>query len=256
MIDLFDLYTSFSSFVNTFQGGWFRPQSDFTSACNNISNDLWELYTRNSEKSQEYRDNLIEFLRSKNIITTPQKGNWAKATLPNDYGRYATMRYLKGNGKFLPDPNVDEGKCLVDDPESEERITQEYYENVVEVQIDEIDNKRWGAMMVHLTKGPTEENPKMTMIDGSLRVSPRGISTVILDYYVRPRDAVFAYTTTPGNVQTGAGDQIVYQRNQSLPLQWPTTLVNEFLIRLGERYGLFTRDQFVSQFSTQQKQIA
>jgi hypothetical protein len=29
---------------------------------------------------------------------------------------------------------------LVDDPEQQERITQEYYEKVVEVQIDQIDD--------------------------------------------------------------------------------------------------------------------
>src|SRR6185369_347272 len=254
MIDIFKLYNDFQSYVNTFQGGWFRPQSDFQNACNNISNELWEVMTRGSEKSQEYRDNLVEFLKHMNIITKPEKGNYATAALPKDYGRFASMKYLRSNDKYLADQSIDGGKCFNgEDFVESEKATQEYYENLEEVGIDNIDNQRWPAMLRHETKAPTEEEPKCTQIDKGIRVAPRKISTVVLDYYVRPTDAVFGYTITPGNVETGAGDQIVYDASKSTQLQWPTTMVNEFLIRLGERYGVFTRDQFVAQFSTQQK---
>jgi hypothetical protein len=88
------------------------------------------------------------------------------------------------------------------------------------------------------------------------QIAPRNISVVVLDYYRLPKIATFVYTTTPGNVDTGSGDEIVYNSKASQPLEWDGSLRNEFLVNLGERYGLFTRDQFVSNITQQQKATA
>ena len=252
MIDLFELNQSLGSLVNTFQGGWFRPQTDFQRACNDISNELWNEQTNKAEKSEEVKANLIYFLKSENIIVAKEKSAYGRLEVPADYGRRSSLRLI-----------TDGVKCYKMDEIStdDEKMIEEYYDNLKEINIPVVDNAKWGSANKHLTKSPTLTNPLATQIGqesgkeikGGFKISPRDISVVVLDYYVRPRDAVFAYTTTPGNVQTGAGDQIVYDKARSFPLQWPTTMVNEFLIRLGSRYGAFTRDQFMAQYSEQQK---
>lgn len=83
------------------------------------------------------------------------------------------------------------------------------------------------------------------------------MSAVVLSYYKNPTLAIFNYKLADGDRKTGAGAQIIYIPTGSKDLPWPaTTVKNEFIIRLGEAYGLFTRDQFVSRFSTEQKMTA
>lgn len=252
MIDLNDLYNSFQSYVNTFQGGWFRPQTDFTQRCNDISKQLWVKWTREAEKSHEAKDNLLPFLRSKNMIvsSTDVYGTFQP---PKDYGRFSTARIIVANNNCYPDKNVDSGKCDNGDFKTQEEITEEYFDSIEQTDVEMIDNKKWGAVNAHLTKGPTLENPKMRQIDGGFQVSPRKVSVIVLDYYVEPKLATFVYTISPGNVQTGAGDQLIYDKDNSVKLEWPATVRNEFIIALGASYGLFTRDQFVSQVTEQQK---
>lgn len=248
MIDLFDLYKSFQSYVNTFQGGWFRPQTDFQVACNDISNELWELWTRQAERAQEITDKLAPFLISLNRIVTPKNTYYGIFSPPEDYGRYASARIIVADGECIQSSD-----CATLDVETQEQINEKYYESICEITVEKIDNQRWGAVCEHLTKMPTLKNPKLTQIDNGFKVAPRTVSVIVLDYYVRPTPATFIYTTAPGNVQTGAGDQIIYDKQNSEPLQWGPTVINEFLWRLGERYGFFTRDQFIAQASTQQK---
>lgn len=264
MIDLFELYQSFQSYVNTFQGGWFRPQSDFQRACNDISNQLWNEWTSQAEISKEVKDNLRYFLKSENIKVVTEKSSFGRIDVPKDYGRSASLRVITDGKSFFPSEDVNDGKC--DGFETDEERAENYYDSIIEVNVDVVDNSRWGAANKHLTKKPKITKPLATQIgqqDGSsdtirsgFKISPRDVSVVVLDYYIKPRDAVFAYTITPGNLQTGAGDQIVYDKSRSKPLQWPETMIGEFLVRLGERYGAFTRDQFMAQFSTQQKKTA
>ncbi len=97
---------------------------------------------------------------------------------------------------------------------------------------------------------------KIRQIDNGFEVSPRNVSVVVLDYYVEPKEATFVYTISPGNVQTGSGDQIIYDEKNSVKLEWPATVRNEFLIELGQTYGIFTRNQFVTQVTQQQKVTA
>lgn len=275
-IDAFDLFQSFQSYVNTYIGGWFRPQTDFIVAGNDISNDIWEIKTKQAEKSQEGIDDLGVFLRSKNRLVQAQNSYYGIFVPPDDYGRFASARIILENGKCVACRQLEhdkkddkaQGQCDQTNTETQEQINADYYDRICERQIDKIDNQRWGAVCQHLTKAPTLDNPKLTQIGQSVpgknsttvqqisfKVAPRTVSVVVLDYYIRPTPATFVYDKVPGDPQTGAGDQIIYKRSQSTPFQWPSTMINEFLIRLGERYGLFTRDQFVAQTSTQQKTL-
>ncbi len=250
MIDAYDLYQDFCSLVNTFMGGHFRPNTDFIRQANNVSTELWELYAGEAETSQRARDNMSPYLKSKNLIANPQASFYSIANFPADYGRFATAGILvAGGNKTVADKSVDDGKCLCDgELRTQEELTEEYYNTVVQSDVKMIDNQRWHSMLKHASKYPTYENPKLTQINNQLQIAPRGVGVIVLNYYVRPKEATFVYTVAPGNVQTGAGDQIIYNAAASQKFEWSATLKPEFLWRLGERFGLFTRDQFIAQW--------
>jgi hypothetical protein len=259
MIDVYDLYQSFCSIVNTYLGGWFRPNTDFLQGCNDISKELWVRWIREAERSQEAKDNLFPFLVSKNVIVS-NAGIYGTFQPPKDekqpYGRFAAARIIVAGSQCVPSKEVDAGKCCNGDFKSQEELTEDYYNDVAQYDVDMIDDIKWGACNSHKTKKPTLMKPKIRQIDGGFQVAPREVSVVVLDYYRPPVDATFVYKNTPGNVQTGGGDMMIYDKANSLPLEWPFNVRNEFLIALGERYGLFAKDQFMAQFSAQQKQTA
>lgn len=254
MIDPFDLYLSFQSTVNTFQGGWFRPETDFIQKCNDISKKLWDKWTRMAEKSQEVKDNLFPFFKSKNYIVK-NAGVYSAFSPDADYGRFAAARIIIEGDRFVPNIKLGWGEgCenAAKEFKTEAEITDEYYDEVRQFDVDMIDDIKWGAVNKHKTKKPTVESPKMRQINGGFEVAPRKVSVIVLDYYREPKIATFKYTLSPGDVQTGAGDQIIYNK-ESQPLEWPFNVRDEFLVGLGEAYGVFTRDQFVTQVNMTKK---
>jgi hypothetical protein len=248
-LGIYDLWLSFQTTVNTFQGGWYRPQTDFIQKVNDIQMALWVKWTNEAEKSQQARDNLIFFLKSKNIIAKQSNGNFSIVTPPIDYGRFSSMSIVFSGEKTYPNPDVDSGKC--DGWMDKESAVEEYYSSLVYSDVKLIDNDKWSACLQHLTKMPTLNKPKATQINEQWQVAPRGVSVVVFSYYIQPSPAVFAYTIAAGNRQTGAGAQIIFDKNKSVNLSWPPTVKNEFIVRLGEAYGLFTREQFLTQYNGQ-----
>lgn len=247
----YDLWKSFQSYVNTYQGGWYRPQTDFIQRVNDIQMELWNELAAKSEKSQEARDNLIFFLKTKNIIAKEAKGNYSEVVPPADYGRFASMNIVYAqNNKTYPSPDVDNGTC---EGYNDVDAVNDYLSSLQNSDVQLIDNQRWSACLQHVIKKPTLSKPKCTEINEKFLVAPRGVSVVVLNYYVKPENAVFAYTLSPSNRQTGAGAQIIYDKSKSKDLNWPVTIKNEFIIRLGESYGIFTREQFLTAVNAAQK---
>lgn len=245
MFTSFFLYSNFSSLVNTAQGSWFRPESDFIIQSNSVSIEIWKDLTAKAEKSQQEKDYLRPFLKTKNVIVSNQNNFYGILTPPKLYERFSSARIIVHDEKTLPDKQIDNGKCSNEDIYPQEKISEEYYNSIEEHQIDLIDDQKWAACLEHKTKKPTLAKPKMLQIENGFRVAPRTVSVVVLDYYIKPTDAEFNYTITPGNVQTGAGDNLVYDAN-SKPFEWPETVLPEFLMRLGARYSVFTKDQFMN----------
>lgn len=251
----YSIWLDLQAEVNTSPNGWVRPESDFIKELNKISIKLWNKYTGMAEKSQEVKDKLLPFLKSKNLIVQ-QTGYEGIATKPKDYGRYASARIVVHKEDTIPDKNVDSGKCEgFKTPEEQEAITQEYYDNIIQRQVELIDNQRWGAFLSHLTKGPTFEKPGMTQIDGNFKVAPRKVSVIVLDYYIEPIPATFDYTLSAGSVQTGSGEQVIYNATTSTPLQWGEQMREEFVQELKGWYVQAMRDSMLSNISAQQKQM-
>lgn len=235
MIDPYDLYTDFKAWVNTQQGGFFPPQSVFTKVLNIANFRLWNKWTAQAEKSQEIKDNLFPFLVSKNVTTKNANSYYCIAPQPENYGRFASAKILlNGENKCVDDKRIG--------AKTDEELAQDYYDNVTESEVEMIDNQRWASLLKHLTKKPTFENPKITQINNEFKVAPKEVSVIVFNYYTIPKPAVFVYTVPPGNLQTGAGGQIVYNANASQSLQWPITVKEYLLETMKKVYIQYTRD--------------
>lgn len=258
----FELWLDFKSWVNTQQGGFMPPQSVFIRAANIASMELWKKWTRMAEKSQEIKDNLFPFLVSKNIITTKSNSFYGTFEPPKNYGRYATAKILlTKKNETVPSIEIDKGKCCKGQkvnvkfvPITDGSEKEDYFNNTTESDVDIVDNQKWSAMLKHLTKKPTFEKPKMTQLNGVFKVAPRDVSVVVLNYYIEPVDAVFGYKPNPGNVQTGSGGAIVYDKNTSVNFQWTKQAKPDLLEMLKEVYIGFTRDGQFQGINSAQKQ--
>lgn len=261
-ISPFELWQDFKAWVNTQQGGFMPPQSIFIRDANIASLELWKMWTRQAEKSQEIKDNLLPFLVSKNIITTQSNSFYATFVPPANYGRYATAKILlTDEDKTIPSIGIDKGKCCQGKkinvpfkPYTDSNSKENYFDNTKESEIQIVDNQKWSAMLNHLTKFPTFEKPKMTQLNNGFKVAPREVSVVVLDYYTEPTDAVFGYKSVAGNVLTGSGGAIVYDPTTSKNFQWGRQVKPDLLKMLKDMYTIFTRDGQLAQINQSQKQ--
>lgn len=253
-IDANDLYNDFIATVNTFQGGFYPPASVFIRVANDISNEMWEQKTDEAENNQKNQDDLAPFLKTKNCIVDASNQTYGIFKYPDDYGAYSSAGIAVYQGKTVgySDCDICGSKPQYDEEEKYQMI-QRYLDNIVEHDVKKISNSKWRNCLSSITKPPTLEKPKITEENRGFKVAPRSISVVLLDYYTPPIPATFVYTTVPGNPQTGAGDQIIYNKAASTPFQWGSTLVNEFLWKLGTKFGLYTQSQFLAQFSNQKE---
>lgn len=256
MIDLFDLWLAFQGIVNTSQNGWWRPESDFERAVNEASIILWNRRTDQAEKEQSIIDDLSPFFRSVNIIVKKQNSFYGIIELPKDYGRFASARILLAGDMCVPCKDVNEGKCINGDWETEDELAEDYYDTVCQAQIEKIDNQRWPSVLQHLTRKPTLKKPKITQINNQFQVSPREVSVVVFNYYTRPKYATFKYTLSEPNLQNGSGDVIIYNKAASTPLEWPETVKDDLLEILKDKYTFYTKDIQSQQITNAQKQTA
>lgn len=256
-IDVFKLWTSFNGLVNSFQGGFYPPDTVFMPAVNAISNEMWEQKTKIAQNNQKVQEDLLPFLRTYNCIVTSSNNIFGSFLQPPDYGYYLDAGFLMYNGNVVACEDCNTCAENEDDVEKYERV-QRYLDGVERVNVSKIDTTKWNACISSYTKKPTMQKPKITqsvfkdqkgVIKNGFLVSPRQVSVIVLDYYVRPTDAVFAYTVSTPNVQTGSGEQIIYDQKNSKPLEWDETLINEFLWRLAERFGVTTKNQFLTQYA-------
>lgn len=254
MIDMFDLWKRFCSDNNTFQGGFYRPERDFTEKVNSISLEAFAKFTAQDEKTQQIEDWLYPFATTANIIVVPAV-SWSLAKYPLDYGAYKAARVLhhaeecfceEGHPVFM-----DGEECFSknEDPIEKVKRIDRYKAGIIEATVAKIGSSHWGACLEHETKCPTFESPKITQYSEGFKVAPLKVSVIVLDYYTNPVPAKFAYTVAPGFPQTGAGDYLIYNQAASTPLQWPQSMIPYFLDELQNSYSKFTRDTLLFQMN-------
>lgn len=255
-IDSFVLWTSFNGLVNSFQGGFYPPVTVFMPAVNAVSREMWKEKTKIAQNNTSVQEELKPFKQSKNCIVSGNNSMFGTFKEPTDYGYFLDAGYMLYDGKMVG--VSDSGTCCdnEDDVEKYERV-ERYLNSIERISVSKIDTTKWNACLSSTTKKPTLQKPRITQDGNKFLVSPRGVSLIVMDYYVEPTDAVFAYTIATPNVQTGSGDQIIYVKKDSTPLQWSETLINEFLWRLAERFGVTTKSIFLTQYAGMKaKQVA
>ena len=253
-IDLFNLLQTLWSQCNVQQGGQIRPEQDFQNWVNAISEELFKKYVGEFQLNQQVTDQLKPFHYRVNVNVTPQPGYpYDLVVLPSNYEYLAGLRFLKQKDEntcgYLPGiPLIDcDGNCMsVTDPDYIAMIAKFAGQNLIESTINVIDTARWGSCLAHLRKGPTWDNPKATQYSGGFQIAPKGITSVVVDYFKAPTPAVFAYTY-------GADDIIVYNPGGSTQLEWSKVVINEFIIRLMKKYGAAVREDSFYQMANEDK---
>lgn len=248
MIDLNDLYKDFTSTVNTSQNGMWRPELDFERNVNKAQLILWNKKIDQAEKSNKIVDGLSPFFITENCIVKKDNSFYGIIDRPKKYGRWGSARILVAGEECLPDMS-----CEIDE-ESRAKIKEDYYDKCTEYNVEKLDNARWSAALNHRRKKPTLDNPKVMQINDQFRVAPRMVSMVILSYYRKPKEATFKYTASSPNLVNGSGDEIIYDKAGSQPLEWDESVKEELIEILKETYIAFTRDGELQQIDNAQKQ--
>jgi len=252
-INIFTIWQALMSEVNVQQGGQIRPVQDFQNWYNAVSLELFREKVAKAEINQMTDDDLSPFLLSMNISVGQVSGQrYGLVPYPANYEGFSNMRVLRPKGATACAcdgslPIMDKGKCVqVVDPDYAEMAARFAGTNLAEFTMNKVDNQAWGNCLQHDTKGPTFDSPKLTQYSSGFQVAPAGISIVVLDYYRLPRSAVFAYTVSNDDI-------VIYDSNNSVQLEWSSTLENEFLTRLKKKYALHVHDSETYQMAVNDK---
>lgn len=262
MIDLFELYEKVCGTFNTQQGGHIRPHRNFVDWVNDVSIELFEEYVAVAEKNQQISDYLTPFLKSVNVVVNPIAGTmYDVIKFPTDYEHYGSARVFYNSNETgcpcqgLPIIDGKDGKeCENPYQDEDDKIKAQLKseEGLCESSIIKVDNQRWGSICGHKTMSPTKKNPKITQFDGGFKIAPKQLGVIVLDYYRKPVKATFDYTiTNPGNID----EYLQYNSGTSTKLEWSSVLVNEFVNRIGKKYGKFIREQFIFETSELDRKV-
>lgn len=247
------------------QGAYISPPM-FVSMANDISKELMQEKFAKWQESQKLTDDMYNLLKTVNLTIPQLPGKpYDLATVPADFAHFSSARIIYNTERFkgcvTKEYKCVDGKtgcecesteCTADnkyiDPDLVELEKMERDEHLAEAMVKIIDNQRWAAKLTHKTKKPTWNSPAVTMIGGDMKVAPKNVGVLLLDYFVIPQDSVFAYTV-------GANDEIIYDAANSVSLPWPVTLKPEFLARLMKKYGVAIGDKNMEMAGERDRQI-
>jgi hypothetical protein len=254
MIDLFDLYDEFCGTVNTVQGGHVRPNRNFVKWCNTISKEIFVEEFKAFETAEIISDELGTFLKSVNAIVTPMRGQmWDLVKLEAEYQYFASARIrLFQNQCYADNELAFKAKDVIDQDEREQLIL-DAESNIEEIGITKKTNNRWEAITRRKTNKPSFDKPYCTRFDGGLKVAPKNIGVIILDYFRMPAEATFEYTVINEGLES---EYIQYNGSSSKPLEWPATLRAKFIARLKQKYAGMTGDQGMYEQGSLEKRSA
>lgn len=247
MIHLFTLYERFLGKVNTHQSGHARPVRNFENWVNDISLELFEAYYKVFEKTHHISDNLTPFLRSRNVVIVSNAGTgWDLIRRPVDYERFASIRVIRQGTTACALKGCETVNCTGDyvDPDELAILQAELDGTKKEVPVDKIDNARWSALAGRITKGATFNTPKCTLYDEGFKIAPKGLGVVVMDYFRKPAKVKFNYNLVNAGTENEA---IQYVEAGSVHLDWPESVMPEFLARLEIAYGGFKQNNLVLQ---------
>lgn len=242
-IDLYQMLQLAWATLNTQQGGHLRPIRNYEAWVNEISLELYNEKVADWEKNQVLDDTLaVSFLRTVNVSIQAATGRgFDTVAYPEDYGAFSSMRILKPKkGEVMCElPRTDCMDCksgkIVRYIDPDDAIIEKAAKNVdySEINLNKVDNQRWGSALDHKLKKPSISKPIATQFDKGFKIAPQGLGIVVLDYFKQPQKAKFAYNLD-------SEDRIIYDLTASIQLEWTDLVLPEFISRLKKRYGSFT----------------
>lgn len=256
-LDIFDLWQTFCTEVNVQQNGQVQPFT-FQNWLNAISNEIFRDKFDSYEKVQKESDELkLPFLKNvSRPVTLGAGATFGVAAYPSDYGYFSSAMTLRPKDEKacqsrepLPEINAD-GKCTkYTDPDYAQMAIQHEAENLTTREAQLMDNQRWNSCLNHPKKGPTYNNPRITQYDGGFKIAPAGVQLIILDYLKSPRACYFAYTITTDDI-------LQYDAANSIQLEWPNILKQEFLTRLSKKYAKYIQSPEIYQMAEGDRKVA
>lgn len=201
-------------------------------------------------QNQKLDDDIFPFHKSVNLpVTAPEGANYGLITLPTDYIYYWQLRAFFAGTEESPIscgcPTADNSACDAQTNLFQEEVPIENLPIVKEINVEKVDSGRWSAVLNHRFKSPSLNQPYCTSFDGGLKVAPRNLSIVTMDYYRLPVKAIFGYTIIP-NLTTGVP---FYQYNPatSVNIEWNSQVQNELLDRVMKLCGIFLNNPMLYQ---------
>lgn len=254
-ISLFDLWEELIGTANTHQGGHIKPNRNFVRWVKSISLEIFKEMCEEYQRSQVMSDEITIFLETVNVnVPVVPSQMWDLIVVPEDYEFFASARiYRRGTtscGCDLYD-TIDgktgkkEGECSAYIDEDElALIKAKADKNLCEIELKKVSTNRWGAVCSHANLAPDINNPKCTQFGKGFKLAPKGLGTIILDYFRKPVDATFDYTILNPGEET---EYIQYKEDTSVKLEWKETMIPEFIARLQKKYGRFVREPIIEQ---------
>jgi len=242
-IDVYDIWQKLMSLCNVQQNGQIRPQTDFLNWYNTVNSEMFIAKAAKFQLGQQVTDELAPFHSSVILKTAAVSGrNYMVARYPSDYEYLIDVRVIRQKEEnvcsALEDlPIIDNGGKQVpyDDPDYAEMRKQFADMGVIESTVNVVEAAKWGGCLAHPSKGPTWLSPKATQDKDGIKIGPKGVQAIVLDYFHTPRKATFSYTI-------GTGDIVIYNSSGSTQLEWTAIIENEFLVRLGMKYAMAIGD--------------
>lgn len=257
-INNYNTWQALLQLVNVQQNGQIPP-SVFNTWYNEVSKWLFKKLAEEYQLNQVMSDLLSPYLVPVNVLITDQPGeNWGLAAYPSDYQYFQSASILrqrdeeqcclKMKDQGVPYPIIDgDGKAKKFEDEDFAQLKVKFAgENVEERTLQLIDTQRWTNCLNHTRKKPTWKDPKMTQFNRGFKVSPKGLTSIVLYYLKTPKESVFNYTIS-------AQDILIYDSSTSVQLEWSDQVLPIFLAELQKKYAAYIGDEKMYQMGENDK---
>lgn len=255
VLDIFDIWQKLMSLCNVQQNGQIRPQTDFQNWYNTVNTEMFKHKVAKFQLGQQVTDELSPFHSTVIISTSAVPGrNYVVAPYPANYENLISIRIIRQKieakcEELQPWPLIDgNGKSTMHEDSDYAQFAQQFANmGLVEDEVYVADADKWGSCLNHRTKGPSWQKPKATQDSAGIKVAPKGVQGIVMDYFHTPRKALFSYAI-------GVGDVPNYLPGSSIQLEWTSVVENEVLTRLGMKYAAAIGDmQLYQQFENELK---
>lgn len=266
MITLFEIWEQLQGGLNAHQNGFIRPNRNLVNWVSVVQQEIYTDLRDEYEKSQIISDFLTPFLVTKNIIVPRLSGQmWDLIKFPPDYDYFAAARSYRRGEEFCGvcdaetvdgRNGTDQATCPYMDEEEVQAAQDATDDRTCELKITKVPTAKWGSICERKTLKPSlkakEWRAYCTQFDKGLKLIPKGIGIVVVDYFRKPAEATFEYTIKNANTED---EYIEFNANTSIGLEWDRKLLPEFIARLEKKYGKATGNQQFVQTGTMDSKI-